>query len=86
MPADARSHAFVVRIWEERREIADAPAIWRGSVCDVRGGTPLYFSTLPALCSYLAGQTGITGIGTCAPGDARDEPHAPRDGIRGGPP
>jgi hypothetical protein len=83
MPADAESHAFVVRIWEERREIADAPAIWRGFVCDVRNGTRVYFTTLPTLCAYLAGQTGITGNTACGPGGDRDEP---RDARRGGSP
>jgi hypothetical protein len=62
MPLEAQSHAFVVRIWEERRDVAGAPAVWRGFVCDVRSGARVYFTTLAALCSYLAGQTGITGL------------------------
>ena len=31
---DERSHTFVVRIWEERRDVADAPSTWRGRVDD----------------------------------------------------
>ena len=75
MPADEQTHAFVVRIWEERRDIADAPAIWRGFVRDVRGGPPVYFKTLPALCTYLARHTGIAGITACGLGSDADEVH-----------
>jgi hypothetical protein len=78
MPFEARSHAFVVRIWEERREVAGAPAIWRGFVCDVRSGARVYFTTLAALCSYLAGQTGIAGLPTGAGDDADDTREPPR--------
>lgn len=78
MPADEQNHAFVVRIWEERRETADAPPIWRGSICDVRGGTRMYFNTLPALCTYLARQTGIAALAAYGPGTDTGDLHEPR--------
>ncbi len=65
MLSDERNHAFVVRIWEERRDIADAPVIWRGVVCDARGGGRVYFNTLPALCTYLARHAGIADYPNC---------------------
>jgi hypothetical protein len=74
VPADEQSHAFVVRIWEERRDIPGAPAIWRGFVCDARGGARVYFNTLAALCAYLAQQTGIALSGA---GNEIDESRGP---------
>lgn len=75
VPADEQSHAFVVRIWEERRDIAGAPTIWRGVVCDARGGARVYFDTLPALCRYLARQTGIIGLTACEGQSDVEDPH-----------
>ncbi len=54
MPLNEQSHAFVVKIWHERRDIAGAAPVWRGSVDDVRGGPRVYFDSLTTLCGYLA--------------------------------
>jgi hypothetical protein len=56
---DERSHTFVVRIWQERRELSDAVPTWRGRVDDVRAGSRTYFNTLPQLMDYLSGQSGM---------------------------
>ncbi len=56
---DERSHTFVVRIWEERRDVADALPTWRGRVDDVRTGVRRYFTTLEDLVSYLSHQSGM---------------------------
>jgi hypothetical protein len=56
---DERSHTFVVRIWEERRDVADAPSTWRGRVDDVRTGVRRYFTSLDDLVSYLSSQSGM---------------------------
>jgi len=56
---DERSHTFVVRIWEERREVADALPTWRGRVDDVRTGLRRYFTTLEDLVAYLGHQSGM---------------------------
>lgn len=53
MSLDEQSHAFVVKIWHERRDLAGAASVWRGSVDDVRGGPRVYFDSLATLCRYL---------------------------------
>ena len=58
---DERSHTFVVRIWEERRDVADALPTWRGRVDDVRTGARRYFTTLDDLVAYLSQQSGMEG-------------------------
>jgi hypothetical protein len=56
---DERSFTFVVRIWEERRDLADALPTWRGRVDEVRSGVRRYFTTLEDLVSYLSSQSGM---------------------------
>ena len=58
-PLGERSYAFVVNIWEERRDIPGAPPTWRGSVNNVQNGTRIYFSTLREVCEYLGQQSGM---------------------------
>ena len=60
-PLDERSFAFYVKIWEERRDIVGADAVWRGSVDDVGGGDRLYFASLRELCAYLEHRSGMIG-------------------------
>jgi hypothetical protein len=60
---DERSHTFVVRIWEERRDVADALPTWRGRVDDVRTGLRRYFTTLDDLVTYLSHQSGMADNG-----------------------
>ncbi len=54
---DERSHTFVIRIWQERRDVSDAPPIWRGRVDDVRAGSRAYFTSLEQLMEYLSGRS-----------------------------
>ena len=54
---DERSHTFVIRIWQERRDVSDAPPIWRGRVDDVRAGSRAYFTSLQQLMEYLSGRS-----------------------------
>jgi hypothetical protein len=60
---DERSHTFVVRIWEERRDVADAAPTWRGRVDDVRTGVRRYFTTLEDLVNYLSQESGMGAPG-----------------------
>lgn len=60
---DERSHTFVVRIWEERRDVPDAPSTWRGRVDDVRSGVRRYFTRLEDLVAYLSNQSGMDDDG-----------------------
>jgi hypothetical protein len=53
---DERSHTFVVRIWQERRDLADAVPMWRGRVDDVKSGSRAYFTSLQQLMDYLIGR------------------------------
>jgi hypothetical protein len=57
---DERSYAFVVKIWEERRDISGAVPTWRGSVDDVQTGTRHYFDTLRDLSDYLYRRSGMS--------------------------
>jgi hypothetical protein len=50
---DERSHSFVVRMWEERREDPEAEPLWRGTVEDVRSGIRVGFVDLMQLCEFL---------------------------------
>jgi hypothetical protein len=56
---DERSHTFVVRIWEERRELPEALPTWRGRVDEVRTGVRKYFNTLEDLVGYLSSHSGM---------------------------
>ena len=56
---DERSHTFVVRIWEERRDVEDAAPTWRGRVDDVRTGERRYFTRLEDLVAYLSQESGM---------------------------
>jgi hypothetical protein len=50
---DERSQTFVVKIWQERRDLPGVPSTWRGSVDDVRTGGRVYFATLRELVDFL---------------------------------
>jgi hypothetical protein len=56
---DERSHTFVIRIWQERRDVSDALPTWRGRVDDIRAGSRTYFTTLEQLMEYLSDQSGM---------------------------
>lgn len=49
-----RTEAFVVRVWLERREIADAPPQWRGVVEHVTSGKRKYFIDLDTIVLFMA--------------------------------
>jgi len=57
---DDRNLSFLVKIWQERREIAGAVPQWRGSVSDIGRGTPAhYFDSSTELVRYLEQRSGI---------------------------
>lgn len=74
MPLNEQSHAFVVKIWHERRDVADAEAVWRGSVDDVQGGARVYFDSLATLCGFLARHADLGEHAT----KSDEDPGAPR--------
>ena len=50
-------HAFIIRVWLERRELKGAPSEWRGMIQHVASGKRLYIKDLnqikPFVHSYL---------------------------------
>ena len=58
---DERSFTFVVRIWEERRDVEGATPTWRARVDEVRTGVRRYFTTLDDLVTYMSSQSGMAG-------------------------
>jgi hypothetical protein len=61
-PIDERSFTYVVKIWEERRDVAGADRTWRGSVDNVQTGDRQYFGTLLELSDYLQRESGMATI------------------------
>jgi hypothetical protein len=59
-PTDGHTgtYTFVVRLWQEQREIPDAPALWRGSITDAASRVRRYFGSLDELHAFLAQQCG----------------------------
>lgn len=59
-----RSYTFIVRIWIEPRESAEAAEEWRGEIKHVPSGQILYFrhlDTLPAtIQQFVDGQSNST--------------------------
>jgi hypothetical protein len=78
---DERTWAFVVKVWEERRDIDGAGPTWRASVDDVRRGTRVYFRSLPELSAYLQSSTGMSPP-ALAPPDATP-PNCPARRVDG---
>lgn len=58
-PLDERTYTFVVRLWEERRDIPGALPVWRGSATEVTTRSSVYFNSLGELCEFLSSQCGI---------------------------
>ena len=47
------SHAFIVRIWWEKREIAGKPDEWRGMIEHVPTSRRRYFRTFDAMVAFM---------------------------------
>jgi hypothetical protein len=52
------THVFIVRLWKERRDIPDAPDLWRGRAENIATGEIRYFRTAAELAAHLLAQTG----------------------------
>lgn len=50
---ETTKHTFLVRIWHEPREIAEAPPVLRGTVEHIPSGTRQSFADLQSLCAFL---------------------------------
>ena len=51
--AKDRTHVFVVRLWQEPREIEGAPPEWRGMIEHVSSGDRRYFRELEDITSII---------------------------------
>lgn len=47
------THAFIVRIWMETRELKDAEPIWRGVIEHVGSGARVYFDQLEQIAVHV---------------------------------
>lgn len=56
------THVFIVKLWNEARDVPDASVIWRGSVENIATGGIKYFQSPAELVSHLTEQSG--GFGT----------------------
>jgi len=63
------SHAFIVRIWFEPREIPNLPVEWKGMIQHVAGGQQRYFNTFEQLVAFIAQETGLSNPHHLDPGD-----------------
>jgi hypothetical protein len=52
--SDEHTHVFIVRIWREPREIARAPAEWRGSVEHLASGEREYVRHVEQIGRFIA--------------------------------
>ena len=46
-------HAFVVKLWLERREIPGALPEWRGRIDHVQSGTRVYFRNMVEIIGFI---------------------------------
>ena len=45
--------AYIVRVWLEHREVADAPVAWRGSIEHVPSGRTKYLTDLDEIARFI---------------------------------
>ena len=58
MRVKRNTYSFVVKIWQERRELEGGEPLWRGRVDYVQGGERVYFHGLEQLVAFLKEVTG----------------------------
>jgi hypothetical protein len=58
-PVDEQVYVFVVKLWQEQREIPEADPLWRGSIVNALNGERRYFSTMAELYDQLCQQSGM---------------------------
>ena len=51
--SEKKSHAFIVRVWVEPREILGASPQWRGSVQEVFSGEQRYFDSFEQMIHFM---------------------------------
>ncbi len=64
---EENTHAFIVRVWREPREIEGAPPEWRGMIEHVGTGRRRYIKDLREITDFMAlylEQLGVVTIST----------------------
>ena len=51
--SEESDHAFIIRIWEEKREIESALPIWRGVIEHVATGRKRYLQDLAQISAFI---------------------------------
>lgn len=51
---EAETHAFIIRLWREQREIKNARPIWRGTIEHVPSGKRKAFAELEEILDFIA--------------------------------
>lgn len=60
--SERSSHAFIVRIWFEPREVPNSPVQWRGVVQYVASGQQRYFNTSEQLIAFITQESGLSDL------------------------
>ena len=55
---ESNAYSFVVKIWQERREVEGGEPLWRGRVDYIQGGEQVYFHCLEQLMAFFKEVTG----------------------------
>lgn len=53
VPTD--DQVFIIRCWNERRDIPAAPPQWRGRICNINSDTEIHFNDPTEVADFLAG-------------------------------
>jgi hypothetical protein len=56
------THAFIVRIWIEPRDLKEAEPVWRGVIEHVEGEKHVYFNSLDKMRRYFSDYLEDLGI------------------------
>lgn len=57
-------HSFVIRVWQEPREIEDAGPEWRGRIEHVQSGDRAYFRHLDKMVEFIVAYLSDRGQGS----------------------
>lgn len=60
--AEAGTHSFVIRIWQEVTADEGGPVIWRGHITHVPGGERRYLSQLTDVAAFIRPYLASMGV------------------------
>jgi hypothetical protein len=74
---EAGHHSFLVRLWEEAREMKGTEPFWRGSVEHVESGKKKYLQDLYEMIDFIVSYTGKRTFGPSTEKGRHPKPRAP---------